>query len=427
MKNFQTIVIFVFAVFALIGVIFFATQRPNSGEDVIQISVWGTVDDEIFNKISNEISQNELNAFEIKYKQIKEDNFYNELIEALAIDTGPDAILISQDNILRYENKIFNVPFSSFSERDFRDNFVEGAEIFLTEEGIVAFPLTIDPIVMYWNRDILSNAGIVKPPIYWDEIYLMVKKITEKDNTQNLKKETIAFGEFDNIKNAKEIISALILQSGNSITSREVKGLKSVLNLKGEGVIPATESAIRFYTEFSNPSKEMYTWNRSKNNSLEEFLAGNLAFYIGFSGELKEIREKNPNLNFDVAKLPQIRDSKIDKTFADITGLAILKSSTDSSSVIKVISYLISDDSLLLFSKYFNLPPIKRELLTQKQSDVYKEVFYNSAIIGRAWLDPNAQETETIFKNMIENVTSGKYRISESINRASVGIQNLVK
>lgn len=46
----------------------------------------------------------------------------------------------------------------------------------MTKDSIIAFPLTIDPLVMYWNRDILSNAGIVKPPAYWDEIYSIVKK-----------------------------------------------------------------------------------------------------------------------------------------------------------------------------------------------------------------------------------------------------------
>ncbi|MEK7182258.1 MAG: extracellular solute-binding protein [Patescibacteria group bacterium] len=425
MKNFQTITIFIFSALALLGVILFAIQKSNSSDAIPQISLWGTMDISTFNKISGEIGSNKLISFKINYKQIKKDNFDSELIEALASGVGPDAIILSQDKILKYENKIFSIPFSSFSERDFRDNFIEGAEIFLTKDSIIAFPLTIDPLVMYWNRDILSNAGIVKPPAYWDEIYSIVKKITEKDNAQNLKKETIAFGEFDNIKNAKEIISALIMQSGNSITIRNIDKIQSMLDERKGTVIPATESAIRFYTEFSNPSKEMYTWNRSMDNSLKEFLAGNLAFYLGFSSELIEIREKNPNLNFDVAKLPQIRDNKINKTFANMNGISALKSSPNVNNVIKIMGYLISNDASLLFSKYFDLPPVKRELLAEKQTDAYKGIFYDSAIIGRAWLDPNPQETSIIFKDMIENVTSGRFRINESVRRASVEIQNL--
>ncbi|MFA5838387.1 MAG: extracellular solute-binding protein [Candidatus Paceibacterota bacterium] len=426
-KNFQTIALFIFGFFLVVGVVVFALQKANDSNLIADITVWGTIDSTIFEQKMNEIGNNTESPFRIKYKQFREDNFDSALLEALASGAGPDVIVLSQDRILKYQNKVLEVPFSSFSERRFRDDYIEGAEIFLTQNGILAFPIMIDPLVMYWNRDILSNAGITKPPVYWDEIYSIVKKVTDKDNQKNLKKETIAFGEFINVNNAKEIISALIMQTGNQITKRNDTGVEVVLGNSTSSLIPETESAIRFYTEFSNPSKDMYTWNRSLNNSLQEFLSGNLAFYIGFTSEVKGLREKNPNLNFDVAKLPQIRGSKTNKTFANMNAIAIMKSSPNANNILQVIGYIISNDTISILSNSFNIPPIKRELLMEKQQDAYKSIFYDSAIIGRAWLDPNPNETTTIFKDMIENVTSGKLRINQSVSRADTEIQNLLK
>lgn len=425
-KNFQTIAMFVFGFFLVVGVIIFALQKTNNSDLVADITIWGTIDSKIFEKTMNDIGNSVESPFRIKYKQFREDNFDSELLDALASGTGPDAIVLSQDRILKYQNKVFEVPFSSFSERTFRDDFIEGAEIFLNQNGILAFPITIDPLVMYWNRDILSNAGVTRPPLNWDEVYTIVKKVTDMDNQKNLKKETIAFGEFVNVNNAKEIMSALIMQTGNQITKRNETKVEAVLGNSASSLIPETESALRFYTEFSNPSKDMYTWNRSLNNSLQEFLSGNLAFYIGFASEVKGLREKNPNLNFDVAKLPQIRDSKTNKTFAKMNAIAIMKSSPNVNNILQVMGSIIGNDTISALSNSFNIPPIKRELLTEKQQDAYKSVFYDSAIIGRAWLDPNPYETDIIFKDMIENVTSGKLRINQSVNRASTEIQNLL-
>ena len=111
MKNFQTIIIFVFAALALLGVILFAIQKSNSGEAIPQISLWGTMDNNIFNKISNEIGSNKLAPFKISYKQFREDNFDSELIEALASGVGPDAIILSQDKILKYDGRPFTVEY----------------------------------------------------------------------------------------------------------------------------------------------------------------------------------------------------------------------------------------------------------------------------------------------------------------------------
>jgi len=65
--------------------------------------------------------------------------------------------------------------------------------------------------------------------------------------------------------------------------------------------------------------------------------------------------------------------------------------------------------------------------LSAKPKDVYKSVFYDSALLADSWLDPSASETDRIFQSMIEDVTSGRLRISSSVSRASNSIDTLLK
>jgi hypothetical protein len=48
------------------------------------------------------------------------------------------------------------------------------------------------------------------------------------------------------------------------------------------------------------------------------FLSGRLATYFGFSSEARNIRFKNPNLNFYVAEIPAVEKLKNKTVFARV-------------------------------------------------------------------------------------------------------------
>ena len=62
-----------------------------------------------------------------------------------------------------------------------------------------------------------------------------------------------------------------MIQSGNPIVVKENKKLVAVLaeNL-GQNKVPA-QSVLEFYSEFSNPSSTVYSWNRGLLNSKDYF------------------------------------------------------------------------------------------------------------------------------------------------------------
>jgi hypothetical protein len=62
---------------------------------------------------------------------------------------------------------------------------------------------------------------------------------------------------------------------------------------------------------------------------------------------------------------------------------------------------------------------MNRSLLNDKPADPSMLTFFNSAVISRSWLDPNKEETNSIFKELIENSLSNKLSVAEAIDKAS--------
>ncbi len=410
---FQIVVLAVFSIAIVAGVIALSlTKSSGSGANNVPITIWGTLTAASFNDAIADLASNS-SGLKITYVEKQSATFDRELIEALASGTGPDAILLPQDLIVRYQDKILPMPYSSLPLPTFRSTFIQEGELFLNTSGVIALPFYLDPMVMYWNRDMLSNAGISLPPKTWDEFIMLAPKLTVVDKSLNILKSAVSLGEFRNVENAKEIISALFLQSGNPISG---------------ALTPATLGsigAINFYTDFANPVKPDYSWNRALPNSQDMFAAGDTAFYFGFASEASKIRNKNPNLDFDVTYFPQPKGASVAVTFGKMQGLAVLKSSPNASAAFADIIAITGTGPITRLAAKTGLPPVRRALLSANPSDPYQSIFYNSAISARAWLDPNPTLSVTIFQNMIESVTSGQLEAGKAIDVAGQSLNGL--
>lgn len=424
MSYFKYIVLGVFTLSIIAGVAIFALSKGGSGAVSANVVVWGTIPEDTF---SNAMSASSLASNRnIKAAYVRKDvqDFDSDFVNALAEGNGPDIVILRDDLFYKNRNKLVTIPYKTYSERAFKDTFIEEGEIFLSPEGIVAIPFMVDPIVMYWNRDIFTNNQVSQPPIYWEQMPSLVNKLTKKDGAGNVFQSALSFGEWSNVTNAKEVVSMLMLQAGTPITTRSDKAVVSVLDSQFNYPTAPGQSALDFYTQFSNQSSSMYTWNRSLPNSLNSFLSGNLAMYFGYASELFQILQKNSNLNYDVAVVPQIKDTKKRIVFGRMQALAITKQSKQIAASFAVMNALTEPNALLALEKITSLPPVRRDMLANIPSDAYRSVFYNSALVSHSFIDPNPTVTSKIFKEMVESITSGKSRVSEALNRASTELNS---
>jgi ABC-type glycerol-3-phosphate transport system substrate-binding protein len=429
MSTFQTVIFGVLVVAIIGGVVLFASNKQSSEERTDPITMWGTLPRGIIDAYQAQINEINEIGIEINYTEFAEENFEAELIEALASGNAPDTAIMSDDMILKHENKLFVIDYEFYPQFDFQNAFIEAGEVLMREEGVIGLPLTIDPLVMYWNRTILNNGGISRAPEFWDEFLTIVPNVVQRDTSSNVTRAGIAMGEFANIRNAKSILISLIQQSGNDVVVRdsETGKFKSILEQRNGFKLNPADTAVNYFTQFSNPSKDVYSWNRALPDSQEMFLSGDLAFYFGFASELPSIIERNPNLNFSVAPLPQSRTSDIQSAVGKMQFVTILNRSQNISAAFATLYEITTPANIKLLSDMTGLPPVRREILGEVPAKANQEVFNRAALITETFLDPNKNQTDKIFKDMIESVVIGRSGTSEAVLRASRELADLFR
>jgi multiple sugar transport system substrate-binding protein len=428
-SQFKIILMSVFGLFILFGLIAFSTYKNNNSDTSnVEVSVWGTVDSGVFNNFLTKLQQDTKKTLKIKYTQKDVDTLDSELVEAIATGKSPDTVLLPQEFIKRYLDKVYLIDPKTISERTFKDTYIQEAELYLESNGIFAIPFFVNPLVMYWNKDIFSGAGIVAPPSKWSEFPLLAGKLSQSDANANIIKSLASLGEYRNVDNAKALLSTLIMQAGNPIVSSDGSGgfVSSLDTKQASDIMNPSVSALRFYTDYSNPKKSVYSWNRSLPSSKQFFLSEDLSIYFGLASEYGDISVKNPNLNFDVAVIPQTVDSKTKMTFGELYGFAILKNSPNIVPAFNLISYLTGVDSVPTFLQFVGGAPARKDLISLGSTDSAKSIFYSSAIISKGWIDPDMNKTDKIFQNMVEDITTGKLDIENSVKKASGDLNNLL-
>lgn len=426
---FQVALLGVFIFFGLVGVLIISVPSiiPSDSEQTpVSFSVWGEWDDEEFTSLLQNAGIAENEIITVSYTEISPEQFETRLVNALARNQGPDVILMPHTRLLSLSELITTVGGEFYSARQFRNSFVEGGEIFLSSNGVSAIPIAIDPLVMYWNRDILTANGYTNPPTYWEELSQYTNTITETDDAGNISTAGIGLGTPENVEYVKQILSALFLQTGNSIVERESGDrYASQLIKRSSDNTRSIESAIRLYTQYANPNTASYAWNNSFTSDQRAFATGDLAMYIAPASDISVIRNQNPNLNFDVTTIPQLRNGQA-RTYGTVYGFAILNQATNKSAILNALNELTGRDMAEALTAQTNYTPARKDILASGANNAYKQVFFDAAITARGWLDPNPEATSGVFRDIIRDVTSGRQNVRQAIRRANTRLSNLL-
>lgn len=429
---FQLALLAFFGLMAIGSVIYIAMFKPDdtstsSSSLKDYVVIWGPpATEEVVTKAVIYLKEKDPSYAKVIYRSKNQNTIYTELLESIASGIRtPDIVILKSSNLLTLKNKLYPVSFDLFSYNLYRDTWVQGSEIFVLQNNIYAFPFLVDPLVLYWNRDLFTNAAIAQSPKDW----ITLKKIVPRLNTivgdTDLVQSAIALGEYDNVLHAKEIISALLMQTGVGFVRHDSGRFFSDFKKMDNN----PEAAINFFTAFSNPGNVLYSWNKTFDRSREAFASNKVAMYAGFVSEEKTLQQINPNLNYGISTWPQSDNKYPDVTYGYFYGLGIVKSSKNIADAYKVIMALTSSQTAEAIVKQTSLLPARNDLLTNfDPSDPNGDTKVRSVIMARSWLEPApSSAVEEIFSSSINSVISGKSNAGNAIEKISTDIGVLLK
>jgi multiple sugar transport system substrate-binding protein len=463
-----------------------ATNSTSSYE--VRLEVWGFDDSDAIAKVINEYRKRNPRVKEVVYKKLTINTYETELMDALATGNGPDIFLIHNTWLPKHAGKLASAPVDNLSSnqapvitpKQVQDQFADVVSSdFVSDGKVYALPLSVDSLALYYDKDMLNQAGIAIPPATWLDFDDAVKKITHVDSLGNINPSGAAMGMSSDtslgtgkINRATDILTLLMMQSGvdmiNPQTKQAAFGDFTTATYGGE--MSPGESALAYYTKFSDPSKVEYSWNSQQHNSVDAFIEGKTAMMINYSWFIPRIQSKAPKLNLGVAKIPQNKDKKgngLDIDFANYWGYAVSKNkvanqefvteaqqnrhtyATDDQRIAeawKFIRFLtmpqsasadlpvapagtdsINFDPAAEYAANLAKPAARRDLIDKQKSDILLSPFAAGNLIAKSWLQPDNVAIEKIFDDLIDNVVLKGMKIHDAMQQAQNSVNVLMR
>ena len=395
----------------------------------VKLTVWGVYENNDDLKILFDKYTQIHPTISFEYRKFRPDEYEKQLLEAWAEDRGPDIYFLPNNLIGKYQNKITPLPqqitlpyrevksggIGSFQKTDIIDYVKKVSTISLNgliqnfpeviyrdnvkDNQIYGLPLSLETMALFYNKEILDNANIPLPPQTWIEFNDMVKNITLLDENNNFIQSGVALGAVDNITNASDIVALLIMQNGIPIV-----GDNNKISFGQEDDLNLTVQAINFFNDFSNPIKEVYSWNKEQNEAIEAFKSGQTAFFFGYPNHIEEI-QKNPKINFGVTKIPQISKNYNHVNLANYWVMTVSHKTISADPAWGFIDFAIQPENVKMYLEQTQKPTAIRSLIEEQKQNLKIGPFAEQILTAQSWYRGNdAEMAESYILNMIKQI-----------------------
>lgn len=405
---------------------FLFSQSPKNAFTPASITIWGTLPKESMQEVIREYTK-VYQESRIAYVEKPAKDFESSLINALASGSGPDAWIADQELLTTHADKIRNFPSTFYAASTLKSEMVDlsyqlyavrKAELPTSE--VRALPLWVDPLVLFWNRDLFNAASIATAPATWEDFADTSTRLIRRDAQANISTSGAAFGRGGNVPEAYDIVTLLLLQRGGNMfneSGRVEFGNPADRASQGTSL---TEDVVRYYTDFGNIGRSTYSWSASFTNPFDRFTAGRAGMMVNYLSRMSDITVANPHLRVNIAPVPQANDTPL--TLAHIPAYAVAMQSKNATQAWHFGTYLAGDGASLV-----GIPkgtaPARRALIASKTDPDYKDLL-TSAALQSAWpRDTIPHITRDILSATLDAIANTKLTVSEGVAQANAQLE----
>lgn len=430
----------------IIGMVAFVLTRPQPQAIIVQQPVtltWWTAFEgrDTYDTIINDFKRIPGND-KITINVVKKDygdgsQYYRQLLEDIAKNAGPDMFSIRNDDLPAYQQ--FMAPIQIFQGAEltqYKNDFVDLAvSDTIYRDEVYAITTYVENLQLYYNKNILAQAGISTPPKTWTELDRQLPLLNKRNpRNLNFSQSAISLGTGGliggniNINRMEDILPMLIFQNGGQIYDPQTDSVQlggsrnasdvnlgqSTNNNFDVGIdrdAPALK-ALTFFNSFADPNElnNRYSWNSESSNNIDAFVEGRLAYMIHYSYMKDIIDSRSQRLDYDVTELPQV-DPNIKRTYGFFFMDGInrdLQTSTDPvkqnkyAAAQRFLYYLSQPAAQRAYAAKTRQPSAHRTVIAEQgQGDNFIRTFSRGSLYSRNYYKPKVDETEKIWRDMM--------------------------
>lgn len=409
------------ALLALVALVAAGCGSKSTGSSgQVTIKIWKTFEDSDNLQALFDAYQQKHPNVQIVYTKKNVDNYESNLVDALASGSGPDIFSIHNDWLPRYLDKIAPAPDKTFLFKDYKDAFIDTVvQDFTKDNKVYGTAMAVDSLGLYYNKDIIGSAGIAVPPKTWDELSAQVQRLKKSDGKGYFTRSGVAMGTSGNVNRAVDILYLLMLQKRTVPFNAD--GTEPMFNqdasVNGNRINPG-QAALDFYTSFANPVSLNYNWNARSDYSIDAFANGRAAYLYSYSYTRQSLLQKNPNLNFDVAPVPQPDLDNPAVNFSNYWGEVVSKQSKNQAVAWDLLKFLTSKDSLDKYYAKNKQPSSRKDLIQVQINDPEIGVFAHANLTAKSFYKPSQTKIDDIFAKAIDNVILNGVSVNDALNQA---------